>query len=166
MGYQLIETIEVGSDTSSVDILSIPQDGVDLLLKISCRNYSTGSHNLEITVNDNIASNVISTYLLGTGSSAISGSYSARSYVLLPGGNTPNSATSNTFSNAEFYISNYTSSSAKSASADAVNENNATSAYASINAISIGTTSGITKLTISNFAAENSTFSLYKITAD
>lgn len=164
MAMELIETIEVGAGgAASIEFTSIPQDGVDLLLKISSRNYSTTSHNLELKVNDNTASNVSTLYLLGTGSSVLTSAFSPRDYVVAVGGNTPSSATANTFSNFDFYLSNYTSSNAKSASINTVNENNGTTAYASISAVSLGTTAAINKITVSNYLGQYSTASLYKI---
>ena len=62
---------------------------------------------------------------MGDGASAASYSYS-EIYSWQP----TQAATSNTFSNTEMYIPNYTSSNNKSVLIDGVTENNATTAYA------------------------------------
>ena len=78
-----------------------------------------------------------------------------------------NDYTANTFGNSSVYVSNYTSSVAKSVSFDFVQENNASDAKAHIAAGSYTGSSAITSLTMvlatGNFA-QHTTASLYKIT--
>jgi hypothetical protein len=106
--------------------------------------------------------------LQGDGSSASSTSgstYSDMSGLVIPGSST----TSNTFSNASIYISNYSGAAYKPYSVDAVGENNDTTAYQSIVAGVLATTSAITELKIATSAssfASGSTISIYQITAD
>ena len=161
MGYQLIETIEVGSGgAASIEFTSIPQDGVDLLVKFSGRS-TNGANRIACTFNSGSFSWI---YLLGNGSSASSNSGTNSSYVYLG----DSDYTANTFGNTEIYIANYTSATDKSISVDAVNENNATEAIQVIHAVKASMSQSITSLTLSGSAnlAQYSTASLYKITAD
>jgi hypothetical protein len=173
MGYQLIETIEVGAGgAASIQFTEIPQDGVDLLLLASLRGTSSTSVD-EFRFNFagtsyNATSQV---YLGGNGSAASSftsegnGSSGAGIWLDQNAGN----STSNTFSNTSILCANYTSSTTKSFSTDSVTEENGTTAYQRILA-SIRPMSAVTSLTISTYnspaIAQYSTASLYKITAD
>ena len=163
MGYQLIETIEVGAGgAASIEFTGIPQDAVDLVVKISSR------------LSDNVTVNYV----------RLNGSTSNHSYRELDGNGSGASsnfgggfqvatgfsgAPSSTFSSASIYISNYSSSLAKSMSADSVNENNGTFANARMIAGLYNDTASITSLKLvagSGNYVEYSTASLYKITAD
>ena len=170
MGYQLIEHIEVGSGgAESVEFLALPQDAVDLVVTSSARADNT-QNSWRMQFNTDTGANYKQIDLTGSGSAASSAGYSGISYVftnLL----TPSTYTANTFSNIQVYISNYTSSSAKSFSLDGVQENNATASRQSIYAGSWSGTDAITSLKVftsggSYLFAEHSSFSIYKITAD
>ena len=163
----LIETKTVGSGgASSIDFTSIPQTYTDLKVVVSARMstsnqwYTLGFNNSTSTYSDK--------YLLGNGSSASSGS--GGDQPPFAGSVNDNSYTSNTFSNSETYIPNYTSSNYKSYSGDGVQENNATTAYMAFWADLWSTTSAITSIQIkpqggsSNFV-EGSTFYLYGISS-
>ena len=163
MGMQLIETIEVGSGgAASIEFTGIPQDGVDLLVVLSGRNSSTGRA-VYLTVNGS-TTGFSGIYLRGDGSATGSGTATNAQMEQIPG----SAYTSNTFGNATFYISNYTSGSAKSFSSDTVTENNATNSIQEIWAQSWTGNSAITsvKLAPANSFVQYSTASLYKITAD
>jgi hypothetical protein len=163
MGYQLIETVTVGSGgAASIEFTSIPQDGVDLLLLVSARTSSASiKWSAAFFINGSDAGSIIS--LIGNGSSVTSSSVS-QMLTVLNGGNT----TANTFNNASVYISNYTSSLAKSISSDHAIENNATDSDQSLFAMSSTNTSPVSSLGIitGTTIVEHSTASLYKITAD
>jgi hypothetical protein len=162
MGYQLIETIEVGSGgAATLEFVGIPQDGVDLVLIYSGRNTGTSAPYLQMS----LAGTQVMTmrYLEGDGSSASSGPYTQLAI------NNISTDTANSFSNMTFYISNYTSTVAKSVSVDAVSENNGTTAYQRITAAIAALTSGVTSTSFYHSEgnhAQYSTASLYKITAD
>jgi hypothetical protein len=168
MGYQLIETIEVGSGgAASIEFTGIPQDGVDLVVLASLRNtIGTDIRGINLYFNSDTGSNYSYLSLKGDGSAASSsnGTATALEVGWMPGATT----TANTFGSAKIYISNYTSGTAKSTSSDAVTENNGTTAYASLFANSWSGTAAITSITIdsSGDIEEYSTASLYKITAD
>ena len=163
--YFKIASVTVGSGgASTIDFTSIPQTYTDLVIKLSARSASTAGatwHWVKILVN-----NQSTTYsykqLYGNGSAASSGGGTGA----LSAYATDSSATSNTFSNSETYFPNYTGSTAKLYSNDAVTENNGTSALASFFSTLYTGTAAINQLTLSletgNFA-QYSTATLYGI---
>ena len=162
--YVLLETIQLAQTTSSVTFDNIPQTGyTDLKIVWSGRldDASTATY-CKLTFN-NSSSSFSAIRFYGSGSAAGSGSLPQWSGTA-PG----TSATSNTFSNVEFYIPNYTSSNYKSYSLDTVTENSATEAYAELGAGLWSNTAAITSITLTGNAGsftQNSTFSLYAIAA-
>lgn len=168
MAYELIETIEVGAGgAASIEFTSIPQDGVDLLLIYSLASDYTGLDYspTNIRLNSDSGSNYAWIALRGSGSGVSSDSNASDTEIYNFTINTFKT-TSNVFSNAQLYISNYTSTSDKSISIDGVTENNATSAIAQIQAAKYSTSSGITSILIDPVAGnlvQYSTASLYKI---
>ena len=169
MGYQLIETIEVGSGgASSIEFTGIAGTGQDLVCVVSGRIADSNSFNF--TINSNTGSVYSRITLGGNGSSAFSSSSASAANVF--GGYVPtdNSYTANTFSSNSIYFSNYAGSSNKSFSSDGVNENNASSALAAIVAGSIADTNPITSIQLLPAASqtwvEHTTASIYLITAD
>ena len=165
MSFTLIETKTLGTAAASIEFTSIPQDGTDLLLYVSGRVATGGPDSTKITFNSNTSS-YSSRWLTGNGASASSGSEAGgvAGYANLVG----SADTANTFSNGIIYIPNYTGSTNKSYSGDAVSENNATTAYQSIVAGLWSNTSAITSVKIEAYFGANlaagSTISLYKIT--
>jgi hypothetical protein len=159
---KLIESKTLGTAQASIEFTSIPQDGTDLVVLISTRVATAATDDaISITLNSS-TSNRSRRSLLGRGSTVAS--FSSSDGIV--GSTTGDTATSNTFGNAQIYLPNYTSSSAKSASTDSVSENNDTRAIQEINAFLWNDTAAITSLKIdapSNLMA-GSTISLYKIT--
>lgn len=162
----LIRETTLNASAASVTFSSIPQTGyTDLKVVVSARSDRVDtSDNIIISFNGSTA-NLSYRYLQGSGASATSSSGST-GYVGTLDGNT---ATSNTFGNAEIYIPNYTGSTFKSVSSDSVDETNATNAYATLTATLWSNTAAITSINLkpqvgSNFVA-GSTFSLYGIAA-
>jgi hypothetical protein len=169
MTMTLIETKTLSSAAASIEFTSIPQDGTDLYLLTSLRDTAAiiGSAGARLIFNGNGTGSSRKS-LTGNASSATSDSESTIwvRYGQHPGAN----ATANTFSNDSVYIPNYSGSTNKSVSADAVGENNASgsdSAYQVLTAGLWANTAPITSLQVqsnsTSFAA-GSTFSLYKIT--
>jgi hypothetical protein len=167
--FTLIASNTVGSGgASSVTLSSIPATYTDLKVVVSVR--FTGSRTNDALImyanSDNSTANYTGIIVRGSGAAAISEpnpGYAGAFIGETNGGNT----TANTFSNLEIYIPNYTSSNKKSISADIVMENNATTAYATLNASLWQGTAVINALTFfdhngNNFIA-NSTFYLYGI---
>lgn len=166
MGMQLIETVTLGSSASLIDINNIPDTGQDLLILGSGRADDGPQRTITIILNTKFTGYSY-VGLRGTGSAveSLSESFNNAYALVVPG----TDATSNTFANFQLYISNYTSSVAKSISFDGVGENNGTAAQQGITALTSNLTVPITRVRVqcngANFVA-NSTLSLYTITAD
>lgn len=158
--YKIASTTVGSGGASSIDFTSIPQTYTDLVIKMSVRHSSAVNWSY---VNFNSSS---STYtkqnIIGTGS-AVGAERNTNNEIFV----TENSSfTSNVFANSEIYIPNYTSSIIKSFSVDSVTENNASTSYQTITAVSWNSTAAITSVTIypiSGNYAEYSTAVLYGI---
>jgi hypothetical protein len=170
MTMTLVSTTTVSANVAAIDITSIPATGTDLLITFSARNtfgfYALGAN---ITFN-NSTSGYSTRKLWGNGSSPASESTSGSSSIEASrAAVVGDSATSNTFSNVSIYIPNYTGSTAKSVSIDAVTENNATSAGSMIFAGLWSGTSAITSVKFTSPEAgetfmQYTTVSVYTIT--
>jgi hypothetical protein len=159
MSYTLIERKELTAAASSIEFTAIPQFYTDLVLNVSSRTDGAGPDCL-IRPNGS-TSNMSGRRLRGNGSNVLSS---------IEGGYLENSVstdTASTFSNGTAYFSNYSGSTFKSFSTDAVRENNATDSRQAIMANLWSDTAPITSITIVPSAAVNfvagSTFSLYGI---
>ena len=142
----LIQSVTVPSGGSaSIDFTSIPSTYTDLCLKVSIRDSGGGNvNNIILAVNGATTSESVK-QLGGTGS----GTYSVSDTPIYAYGAVSGGATASTFSNCEFYIPNYASSTTnKSVSMDFVTENNATAAYATLAAGLYASNTAITRLTI------------------
>jgi len=167
--YVLLEKITVGATAvATVAFSGIPQTGYsDLIVKASIRSTRSSSNDaFYIYFNtDTTAANYKLRLLYGTGTAA--NSYNASTYNDSTGWISGNSATASTFSNSEFYIPNYTGSTAKSVSYDSVGENNASDAHMGLTASSWTGTAAINKITIGSANGANfmqySTFYLYGV---
>lgn len=168
MSYELIETIEIGAGgTSSIQFTGIEQDATDLLLLVSGRSdRALWLDTMALTLNGDSTTNYNWQRLSGNGSSASALAGTAKNnFEFSISGDT---ATANTYGDALFYISNYTSSSNKSVSISHVTENNATQAIQGLYAGTYTTSSAITSIelgiTVGDYK-QYTTASLYKITA-
>ena len=122
----LINSATAGAGgASSFDFTSIPATYTDLLIKISARvTGGAGVKDIAIQYNNDTASNYSYIELVGTGASASSGTATTtRHNTISP----PDNTTANTFGNIDIYVSSYLSSTQKTASVDAVTENNSVS---------------------------------------
>ena len=169
--YVLLERIELNASAASVTFANIPQTGyTDLKVVLSTRTTDTTANDstaIALQFNGDTASNYSRRSLVGDGASATSTNATTTSMRI--GFTTTNGCTANTFGNGEFYVPNYTGSTQKSVSADAVAENNsATYIYSALNAGLWTGTAAITSITVLtpsfSFVA-NSTFSLYALAA-
>jgi len=162
--YSLISSVIVGSGgTASIDFTSIPSTYTDLVLKLSLRSTSS-------TVDPKINFNSVTTgytrlVLQGTGSGSKSSSTASDSWIGTIDGSDD---TANVFASTEIYIPNYTGSTNKSFSIDAVTENNSSTTYANLLARLWSNTAAITSISISALAgsltfAQYSTAYLYGI---
>ena len=158
--YTAIATVTVGSGgAANIQFTSIAASWTDLLIKISGRS-DANNVGIDIALNG-VTTNQSYRRLRGDGSAASSTTLTALRVI-----NGYSTATANTFGNTEVYIPNYAGSTNKSLSADGVNENNATEAYADLGAGLWSNTAAITSITLTpnlgNFA-QYSTATLYGI---
>ena len=164
MTMTLISTVTVGSGgASTISISSIPQTYTDLRIVISARsNYSSANTDFcRLTFNGS-TTGYEGRYLRGNGSGAQSSTTQGSNVRL----DVP-SDTGNSFSNAQYYVPNYTGSQSKSISAEYVTESNNTSDYQYFTSTIWANSSGITSVSIdsANGASfvQNSTMSIYGI---
>lgn len=165
MTMQLIQTVTVSSGgSSSIDFVSVPQTFTDLYLACSLRSAQSNVFGIHYLRFNGSTASYSGRYLEGNGSSAYQGTYSVGAYL---GASTGNGATANTFSNIGAYITNYTSSVAKSVSVDSVGENNSTQSFQTITGSLWNVTDPITRVTVvfdgSDTFLQYSSVSLYGI---
>ena len=165
MGYQLIETIEVGAGgAASIEFTAIPQDGVDLVLLVSgkCDSANT-DETLRVDINNDF-DNQVGVHFRGTGTSVINGTGQGFKGKI----NGLGSTSANIWNNASLYFSNYTETGTKVFSSDNVTEENRSYAITHMGSYQYLGTLPITAITIAAGAGnivQYSTVSLYKITA-
>jgi hypothetical protein len=159
---KLIEAKTVGAGgVAYIEFTSIPQTYTDLKVLMSVRGTANiGTASLAVQYNGNATG--YTTRRIDADGSGVGDASGASSGIAIIQGNT---ATSNTFSNYEFYLPNYTSSANKCISLDGVNEtdgyeysfiySNVWSNSAAINTIRFTPTSGS--------IMQHSTFYLYGI---
>jgi hypothetical protein len=160
--YEIIDKATVGSGgTASVSFTSIPGTYTDLKVVASYRGSTAQVYEVSYLRFNGVSANLNHRSLEGDGSSASSIN---NAFIYFGAGNGATS-TSDTFSNIEAYIPNYTSSNQKSVSLDSVGENNATLAYMQLTAGLWADTAAITSVQIVATATfvEHSTFYLYGI---
>lgn len=160
----LISAQTVGSGgASTVTFSSIPQTYTDLQIVASARTSHAAAANDLILKFNGSSTGYTQKYIIGTGSSAVSGSQTYGQVGVVPG----TGATANGFGSNSTYIPNYTSANYKSFSSDDVYENNGTTAYQSIWANVWSNTAAITSIEVSTSPSgsfvEHSTFYLYGI---
>ena len=168
---ELITSVTVGSGGAASVTLpatgTIPSTYTDLKIVASIRTTQANIWSTTLVSFNGSSSNLSWRRLIGDGSAPDSGSGSTGLLDISNGA----SSTSNTFSNFEMYIPNYTSTSnAKSYSVDSVNENNGTTAYSSLLAglWNPGTQAAITSIGLtpgSGSFVEFTSFSLYGISS-
>lgn len=143
--YKKIASITIGAGGgASFEFTSIPSTYTDLTIHLSPRSTSAQVYEfVGIRFNDSTTS-YSNRYLRGNGSAASSAS-NATTYIEteMVNGDT---STASTFGSMNIYIPNYAGSTNKSVSVDGVSENNATSAFASLNAGLWSNTAAITKI--------------------
>jgi hypothetical protein len=164
--YTKIASVTVGSGgASSIDFTSIPSTYTDLVVKLSARDNRSGESVTDVLVKvNNSSSNLSDRRVYGNGSGAFSDNNTTGRVGVEPA---PNS-TSSTFGNFEIYFPNYSGSTNKSYSSDAVSENNATLSFATLTAGLWSQTTAINQLTFYPAAAASfvqySTATLYGVT--
>lgn len=164
--YVLLDKANLTGTQSSVTFSGLgtySSSYTDFNILMSGRDANTGAWEaIFIEFNSDATSgNYSNKSVYGTGSGA--GSQAGNQYC---GYLTTNGNTSNTFSNSQCYIPNFSSSNAKSWSWDAVTENNATTAIALLGAGLWSGTSAITSIKLSSSGSgfvSGSSFYLYGI---
>jgi len=160
--YEAIATVTVGSGgAANIEFTNIPATYTDLKLVYSGRDNRNDTQNgVNISLNGS-TSNFTGRQLQGNGSAAAS--FNIARFVSYNNGA---NSTANTFANAEIYFPNYASSNYKSFSSDAVEENNATTAFTFLSAGLWSNTAAITSITLTPDSAnfvQYSTATLYGI---
>jgi len=145
--FELISSYTATGSVANIDFTSIPATYTDLCIKTSLRTDGTGAPLLLLRFNANTSS-YTQRYLYGTGAAAASTTSGTANYMTLAAGINSTSQTASTFTNAEIYIPNYAASNNKSVSADAGQENNATTAYATLAAGLWSNSAAITQVTL------------------
>lgn len=163
--YVAIATVTVGSGgAASIEFTSIPQTYTDLLLSVSARSETNNTGNLWLQVNGSTAT-LPAVLLYGDGSAASGASSGAADYIW--NYSVPANYTSSTFSNNEYYFSDYTGSSKKTVIHNGVTENNATTAFTVMSGATYNITAAITSLSLKIYFSgdinEHSTATLYGI---
>lgn len=172
---QVIQHTELASTQSSIVFSSIPQTFTDLKLVVSGRcDRNVFSFSYVWLQFNGSSSGYTFRALQGDGSSVNSYTQATISLTsaLAFGGVSQTNNTASTFGNSEIYIPNYTGSTAKSASADGVNENNATNTTQQITTGLWSGTDAITSIEIKPWQSgtlfnwvSGSSATLYGITA-
>lgn len=168
MSMQLISTVTVGAGgAANISFSSIPSDATDLLLLVSARSSWTGHDDLTVQINNNTSSIYSFKSLRGSGSGAVFQQFT-NDTIIIAGQTTGTALTADVFSNASIYLSNYASSNTKPITSEAVNENNAATAFQTIMAGVVGTGSPISSIQLDTGNGgsflQHSSASLYKIT--
>lgn len=169
--YSKLAEVTVGAGgASTINFNNIPQNYNDLVIKLSTRDTAAtvNSGGIKITFNGTTSS-YTNRNVFGNGSSTASQIPATTSIDAGLGNSMPTAGnTASTFSNIEVYIPNYTSANNKSTSTDSVGENNATAAYAGLEAGLWSIVTAITNITISPITsfAQYSTATLYGVKAE
>ena len=170
--YTLISSNVLGANATSVTFSSIPGTYTDLVLRFSARSNQTGTVDLTIVVNGiNTGTLYSSTVIYAFGGNPASARYSNRNQWEMQNSFQSNSATANTFGNAELYIPSYNSGTSKVASLAQVAEDNGGFAGSGSGNANLGgaahllrSNSAITSLTLTGGTfLTNSSFYLYGI---
>lgn len=164
--YKAISTVTVTASGGAADIqfTSIPATETDLLILLSLRSARADTDDtIRLDFNSFAGTNLQSRRIEGNGSTvSASADGSFISFRTLAANHT-----ASTFGNVSIYIANYAGSTNKSVSIDNVTENNATTAWASLNAGLWSSSSAISAIKIysANSAnlAQYTTATLYGI---
>ena len=166
---KLIGKNVLGSDTSSVTFSSIPGTGyTDLVVFCSSRtDRGNNGDAILLQFNSDTGNNYSTRSLYGTGSNAVSASWSSVSGIYLVQAACGNSDTANTFGSSQTYIPNYAGSANKAVSHTGNSETNAATSYMSADAGLWSNTAAITSIVLKPFNGtvfrSGSSFTLFGI---
>jgi hypothetical protein len=110
--YELISSATLGSNSSKVTISSIPQTYTDLVLKVFSSTIQSNASwaDLKVRLNDDSAANYKGRLLWASQSAPTGQSESGTYFTLRPNTQGTTSPNTNTWGQAECYITNYTTS--------------------------------------------------------
>lgn len=159
MAMTLVATTTLTArNTAIIEFQNIPQTGKDLVCKFALRG---SNFEVFVLLNSSYSNTGRMLRTIDGTVTSITVNGDRAGWIAQDG------YTANTFGNGEVYVSNYTSNSNKSLSADTVASSNSTSARLSIAAQTFNITTGITSLTLDNGGGQlleiGSTASLYII---
>jgi hypothetical protein len=143
-----IASVTVGTGgASTISFSSIPSTYTDLVVKLSSRQNLAQIYGV-LNIQFNGTGGTAYSYRLIQGNASSASSTGQTGVDSIYGVFSDNGAnsTANTFSNIEMYVPNYAGSNNKSVSLDQVSENNATTAYAILNAGIWNNTAAITSI--------------------
>lgn len=158
MTMSLISSVTATGSVGNIQFTSIPQDGSDLYLLLTGR--TTSANVVSSTVFNFNSSNTFFTRWLARNTTAVNNEVLEAGFQIRSG----DSATANTFSSMALYIHNYTSSTDKFYSGEAVVENNADASGIFLISGRHATASPITSILIDGTLLAGSSACLYKIT--
>ena len=151
--------------TGTVYFNNIPQTYTDLVFKISVRTVASSIDSLAIGMN-NLYTGYTMRRVYANGSSTVSETDTYRDLCQVPG----TDYTAGTFANIEVNIPNYTAASYKSVTVDGVTENNTTTSYLRMTALTNSSTAPLEHVNFGSGTsglnlAQYSTFTLYGVKA-
>jgi hypothetical protein len=150
--YQLISSNTLTTSAASVTFSAIPSTYTDLVLKVGARGSDTGNYlSIQIRFNSDTATNYSRTAIYGYGPGGTTASTRGSSLTNTTAMMSSNadSATANTFGNAEFYIPNYSASANKPIGSFGVAESNTGQGFMDTTAHLWRNSSAVTSITIS-----------------
>lgn len=162
---ELIETVTLSSNASSIDFANIPQDGIDLYMIGSLRSAG-GDFSMDMRYNGNSSSgNYLHLQAGPNGALGISSNYQVLDKAKILA-SIQSGWTSNAYSNFEHNIANYTVAKRTNSVGVSAGENNATASAQFLTANAYTPSQAITSISIfvGVGLAAQSTISLYKIT--
>jgi hypothetical protein len=172
MTMTLVSTVTVGAGgAAAIDFTTIPQTGSDLMIVVSCRNTGTG--NSLILCQPNSISSASYTLRILRGESTVTSateSSTGVNYAFIAGYTGGSNLTASTFTSAQIYIPNYTSTTSKNLAGEYSKETNDSSSYENgfaAGGLTMAAAISSIKLTLllsGNTFAQGSTASLYTIT--
>jgi hypothetical protein len=158
-----IQTISLTGTQANIDFTSIPQTYTDLKILYSLRSNDTnanGGNFFYFQFNNTGFTGLTAIAVGSNGSTSFTTTGNVYGYM------NPSDFTANVFSNGEFYIPNYISSTNKTYYSDSVNENNATTANAVLYAGLWSNTAAVTSIKLVPYSGsfvQYSTATLYGI---
>jgi hypothetical protein len=139
--FTLIAAVTASGSSDIISFSTIPATYTDLLLKYSLRSDTGGNTEAVIKLN---STSPTQRNVQGSGAAASS---NTNAFMIV----NASGSTASTYTNGEIYIPNYLSAVTKSASNDVVEENNATSARAQLQAyLYSSVTSAVTSVSITD----------------